>query len=206
MGNSPYIPCEVLLPPKQLEKLVSSAGTFLKHALVEPKHILKAVAWDMAAASDVSEVCDDIARWRLTLESVRTPQSARRARKQPRPFPVPPTPQPVFTPLPAPRLNPPTARTNGNRHRGRRGAAPVSSRQMASTPSTPLPARNPVHYSFPTPVYDHFFNSIPGTRTFIPTPLRVPLPSVNFTSSPSQFTVPFTSSPLPPATPGPSQL
>ncbi|KAJ7860559.1 hypothetical protein B0H14DRAFT_3134812 [Mycena olivaceomarginata] len=48
MGNSPYIPCEVILPPKQLEKLVASAGTFLKHALVEPKHIQKVVAWDMA--------------------------------------------------------------------------------------------------------------------------------------------------------------
>jgi hypothetical protein len=84
MGSSPYIPCEVLLPPKQLEKLVSSCGTFLNHAVVEPKHILKAVPWDMAPASDVAEVCNIIARWRLTLDITRTPQSARRARKQPR--------------------------------------------------------------------------------------------------------------------------
>ncbi|KAK6988987.1 hypothetical protein R3P38DRAFT_2460809, partial [Favolaschia claudopus] len=65
MGNSPYIPCEVLLPPKQLEKLVSSCATFLKHSLVEPHHIKKAVGWDMAADEDVAEVCDVIAGWRL---------------------------------------------------------------------------------------------------------------------------------------------
>ncbi|KAJ7847580.1 hypothetical protein B0H14DRAFT_3675401 [Mycena olivaceomarginata] len=57
MRNSPYIPCEVLLPPKQLEKLVASAGTFLKHPLIEPKHIQKAGPWDMAPDSDVAEAC-----------------------------------------------------------------------------------------------------------------------------------------------------
>ncbi|KAJ7819693.1 hypothetical protein B0H14DRAFT_3472864 [Mycena olivaceomarginata] len=127
MGNSPYIPCEVLLPPKQLEKLVVSAGTFLKHALVEPKHVLKAIPWDMAAASDVSDVCDIIARWRLTLDIVRTPQSERRTRKQPRSLPTTPlTPQQVFTPIPA-ALGPPTPGTSGRRPRG-------SSRGRGGTP------------------------------------------------------------------------
>ncbi|KAJ7847906.1 hypothetical protein B0H14DRAFT_2583297 [Mycena olivaceomarginata] len=55
MSLCPYISCHVLLPPKQLEKLVESSGTFLKHAIVEPKHVLKAVPWDMAPASDVGE-------------------------------------------------------------------------------------------------------------------------------------------------------
>ncbi|KAJ7028827.1 hypothetical protein C8F04DRAFT_1289473, partial [Mycena alexandri] len=82
MGNSPYIPCEVILPPKQLERLVASAGTFLAHARVEPKHIQKAAPWDMCADSDVVEVCDIISRWRLTLEIRRTPQSARRPQKR----------------------------------------------------------------------------------------------------------------------------
>ncbi|KAF8184132.1 P-loop containing nucleoside triphosphate hydrolase protein [Mycena galopus ATCC 62051] len=117
MGSSPYIPCEVLLPPKQLEKLVSSCGTFLNHALVEPKHVLKAVPWDMAPASDVAEVCDIIACWRLTLDIPRTPQSACRARKQP-PSQPPVTPQPVFTPRPAALPNPATPRSSGNGRRG----------------------------------------------------------------------------------------
>ncbi|KAJ7722917.1 hypothetical protein B0H14DRAFT_3900365 [Mycena olivaceomarginata] len=40
-----------------LEKLVASAGTFLKHPLIEPKHIQKAGPWDMAPDSDVAEAC-----------------------------------------------------------------------------------------------------------------------------------------------------
>jgi hypothetical protein len=58
MGNSPYIPCEVILPPRQLEKLVAAAGTFLTHAFVESKHIQKAIQWEMAAPTDLAEVCD----------------------------------------------------------------------------------------------------------------------------------------------------
>ena len=73
MGNSPYIPCEVLLPPKQLEKLVTSAGTFLKHPLVEPKHIQKAVPWDMAPDSDVAEVCGLLHRGRVRDAAARYP-------------------------------------------------------------------------------------------------------------------------------------
>ncbi|KAJ7263904.1 hypothetical protein C8J57DRAFT_1718899 [Mycena rebaudengoi] len=57
MGNSPYIPCEVILPPKKLEKLVVAAGTFLTHVLVEPKHIQKAIQWEMAAPTDLAETC-----------------------------------------------------------------------------------------------------------------------------------------------------
>jgi hypothetical protein len=153
----------------------------LKHALVEPKHILKAVPWDMAPASDISEVCDIIARWRLTLDIVRTPQSARRARKQPRSVPVPITPQPVFTPHPAAQPNLPTPRSSGNRGRGNsrgRGGTPranVPSRQMASTAATPLPALNPIRNPFPTPTYDDFFSSLASSRTFTPTALRFPM-------------------------------
>jgi hypothetical protein len=199
MGNSPYIPCEVLLPPKQLEKLVVSAGTFLKHALVEPKHVLKAIPWDMAAASDVSDVCDIIARWRLTLDIVRTPQSERRTRKQPRSLPTTPlTPQPVFTPIPA-ALGPPTPGTSG-RHprgssRGRGGTprVPAGSRQNAP-PSMRAPILPAVQHPFPTPSYDDFWSTFSSrsTSTFTPTPLRTPLP--------------LTSSPVPSATPGPSRL
>ncbi|KAJ7037881.1 hypothetical protein C8F04DRAFT_1180008 [Mycena alexandri] len=121
MGDSPYIPCEVLLPPKQLEKLVASAGTFLKHPLVEPKHIQKAVPWDMAPDADIAEVCDIISSWRLTLDIRRTPQSARRPHKRAQQAPVVPTPQPIFAPVPpaSPRSSP------RGRGRGRGRAVPV---------------------------------------------------------------------------------
>jgi hypothetical protein len=76
MGNGPYIPCEVILPPKQLEKLVASADTFLTHTSIEPKHIRKAIAWDLAVDSDISEARDTTACRRPTPETRRTPQPA----------------------------------------------------------------------------------------------------------------------------------
>jgi hypothetical protein len=102
---------ECVLPPKQLEKLVTAAGTFLNHALVEAKHVKKAAAWELASATDISEVCQVISSWRLTLEISRTPQSARRQRKQPRTTPaIPLTLQTVFTPMP-PRWTRPSLAT-----------------------------------------------------------------------------------------------
>jgi hypothetical protein len=186
MGNSPYIPCEVILPPKQLEKLVASAGTFLTHTSVEPKHIRKAVAWDLAVDSDISEVCDIIARWRLTLEIRRTPQSARRPHKRTQQDAVSVFPQPVFTPLPpvVPQSNP------SPRGRGRRGRAratvthsAVSTRPLSAL-ATPFPTPQ---NSFQTPgsSYDDFFSSVSTSRTFTPTPLRLPLSSPYPTPGPS---------------------
>ncbi|KAJ7431902.1 hypothetical protein FB451DRAFT_1318337 [Mycena latifolia] len=186
MGNSPYIPCEVILPPKQLEKLVASSGTFLNRALVEPKHILKAVPWDMAPASDVAEVCDIISRWRLTLDIARTPQSARRPRKQTHRDPVPITPQPVFTPLPSEAARPVQSSPRGSgRWRGpSRGRPAASSQSVQAIPpppssiSTPMPALNFTPNQFPTPSYNDFFTSLSATRTFTPTPRCFPLSSV----------------------------
>ncbi|KAJ7748596.1 hypothetical protein B0H16DRAFT_1552613 [Mycena metata] len=178
IGNSPYIPCEVLLPPKQLERLVASAGTFLKHPLVEPKHVQKAVPWDMAPDSDVAEVCDVIARWRLTLDIRRTPQSARRPRKRTQQAPTAPTPQPVFTQVPptAPRSSP------RGRGRGRGRAAPVRSSLSAHpTPpsSTPVSSSQTPVSSTPSMRYDDFFSAIPASRTFTPRPLHFTPVNVN---------------------------
>ncbi|KAJ7017114.1 hypothetical protein C8F04DRAFT_1157447 [Mycena alexandri] len=193
MGNSPYIPCEVLLPPKQLEKLVASAGTFLTRPLVEPKHIQKAVPWDMAPDSDVAEVCDIISRWRLTLDIRRTPQSARRPRKRTQQAAVAPTPQPVFTHAPPAAAPSPRPSPRG-RGRGRGRAAPVRSGLSAhpTPPSSTLVSSS--QYSFQTPVsstqsmrYDDFFSAIPASRTFTPRPL--PFTPVNSnTPQPPQFT------------------
>ncbi|KAJ7323632.1 hypothetical protein DFH08DRAFT_1029232 [Mycena albidolilacea] len=112
----------------------------------EPKHILKAVPWDMAPASNVVEVCDIIVRWRLTLDIMRTPQSACRVRKQLRPQPLPITPQPVFTPQPAALPNPATPRSFGNRRRGGSHGGlggtlreNITSQQLSSTATTPHP-------------------------------------------------------------------
>lgn len=169
MGNSPYLPCEVVLPPKQLEKLVASCGTFLNHTLVQPKHIQKVVAWEMAPASDVSEVCDVIASWRITLEIPRTPQSRRRPRKRGRQTPVPPTPQPVFTPVPSSSQPLPSPRTSGAarqgtfRARGTPTQPSVSNRTRPATYPTPLSTPQAA-----TPSYDDFFSSLTSSRTFTP--------------------------------------
>ncbi|KAK6967026.1 hypothetical protein R3P38DRAFT_3244809 [Favolaschia claudopus] len=64
----------------------------------------------MAPAADVSEVCDVISRWRLTLEITRTPPSARRARKQPRAQGPSPAPPPVFNLPTATHSSPSTPR------------------------------------------------------------------------------------------------
>jgi hypothetical protein len=180
MGNSPYIPCEVILPPKQLEKLVASSGTFLTHTLVEPKHIQKAVTWDMAPDSAIAEVCDIISRWRLTLDIRRTPQSARRPKKRTQHNAVAVIPQPVFTPPPfaTPQFN----RSPRGRGRGRaRGATPHSALSMrplsALATSSPVPVPTQTPFQTPTSRYDDFFSSISASRTFNPTPLRFPPPS-----------------------------
>ncbi|KAJ7448109.1 hypothetical protein FB451DRAFT_1289255 [Mycena latifolia] len=175
MGNSPYIPCEVLLPLKQLEKLVAAAGTFLNHARVEAKHIQKAVAWDMASATDVAEVCAVISGWRLTLEISRTPQSAQRQRKQPRTLPVPLTPQPIFTPMPPRSARPPlpTPAASGSAHgrvlpRGTSRRTPSNRQNLP--PATPFsafssPSINPFPSTPQTPSYDDFFASFTSRRT-----------------------------------------
>ncbi|KAJ7707105.1 hypothetical protein B0H14DRAFT_721550, partial [Mycena olivaceomarginata] len=174
MGNSPYIPCEVLLPPKQLEKLVTSAGTFLKHPLVEPKHIQKAVPWDMAPDSDVAEVCDVISRWHLTLDIRRTPQSARRPRKRTQQTPVASTPQPIFTASPR----------GSARGRGRgRGARTVSA-HYPTPPQFATPAStSQSQFATPGSRYDDFFSSISTSRTFIATPLRFPPLNLTFNTA-----------------------
>ncbi|KAK6984171.1 hypothetical protein R3P38DRAFT_2576557 [Favolaschia claudopus] len=158
------MPAEVILPPKQLEKIVSSAGTFLSQALVEPKHILKVVQWDMAPADDVSQVCDVIMRWRLTLDIVRTPPSARRARKQPRSS-VPPPPLAPFT-LPLTQQNPSTPRSDairgrGGSIRGRRGTPRANISHQTALAQTPLAQvqHNFNQNSFATPTYDDFFST-----------------------------------------------
>ncbi|KAJ7791457.1 hypothetical protein B0H14DRAFT_2935254 [Mycena olivaceomarginata] len=163
MGNSPYIPAECVLPPKQLEKLVAAASTFLKHSLVEAKHIKKAIAWELASATDIAEVCQVISGWRLTLEISRTPQSARRQRKQPRITPaIPLTPQPIFTPMPPRSARPPLAApasSSGSR------VQPVYPR-TTSTRQTPSNRQNPPP-SFPiySPAATNAFPHTPQTPT-----------------------------------------
>ncbi|KAK7035040.1 hypothetical protein R3P38DRAFT_3184557 [Favolaschia claudopus] len=182
MGNSPYVPCEVILPPKQLEKLVSSAGTFLKHSLVESHHIRKAVDWDMAAETDVNEVCDVISRWRLTLDIRRTPQSARRPRKRPQTGASPSITQPVFTVAPntaSPSRNSRESPRGTGRGYGRgrargRGATPSS--RPAAPPGTPIPTHLP-SFEMPPSRYDDFFSTVASTRTFTPIPFRQPFTS-----------------------------
>ncbi|KAJ7901006.1 hypothetical protein B0H14DRAFT_2670424 [Mycena olivaceomarginata] len=180
-GNSPYIPAECVLPPKQLEKLVAAASTFLKHSLLEAKHVKKAIAWELASATDIAEVCQVISGWRLTLEISRTPQSARRQRKQPRTTPaVPLTPQPIFTPMPPRSTRPPLAApaASGSRaHPGLRRA--TSTQQTASTrqnlPPPAFPLYSPAATSaFPrtpqTPTYDDFFASLHSSASRYSTP------------------------------------
>ncbi|KAK6995636.1 hypothetical protein R3P38DRAFT_2567174 [Favolaschia claudopus] len=165
-GNSPYIPCEVLLPPKQLEKIVSSAATFLGKSIVEPRHVLKVVPWDMAPAADVSEVCDVISRWRLTLDIVRTPPSARRARKQARAHGPPPAPPPIFSLLTPAHSSPSTPRGRGGSLRGARGTSrrTNSIRPPTFLTQTPLPSAQHTSNPFPTPTYDDFFSGIASSH------------------------------------------
>jgi hypothetical protein len=174
MGNSPYVPCEVLLPPKQLEKLVASAGTFLKLPLIEPKHIQKAVPWDMAPDSDVAEVCNIISRWRLTLDIRRTPQSARRPHKRTQQTPIVSTPQPIFTSSPR----------GSARGRGRGGRA-VPARPSFSVNPTPPVSMSQSQFETPGSRYDDFFSSLSASRTFTAAPLHFPPPNSNFTTAPS---------------------
>ncbi|KAJ7722836.1 hypothetical protein B0H16DRAFT_1599805 [Mycena metata] len=180
MGNSPYLPPECVLPPKQLEKLVAAAGTFLKHALVEPKHVRKAVTWELAAETDITQVCGVISGWRLTLNISRTPPSERRQGKQPRTF-MAPIAQPVFSPMP-PRPSRQPLATPGPSTRGRRPAHGLSPNRTASTRQNipPLsaptslysPADNP--FSRTPTAYDGFFSTYRRPSSTYSTPQNTP--------------------------------
>ncbi|KAJ7876875.1 hypothetical protein B0H14DRAFT_2713373 [Mycena olivaceomarginata] len=180
MGNSPYIPAECVLPPKQLEKLVAAASTFLKHSLVEAKHIKKAIAWELASATDIAEVCQVISGWRLTLEISRTPQSARRQRKQPRTTPaIPLTPQPIFTPMPPRSARPPLAAPASSGSRVQPGLPRTTSTRQTpsnrqnSPPSFPIyspAATNAFPHTPQTPTYDDFFASLHSSASRYSTP------------------------------------
>ncbi|KAJ7795465.1 hypothetical protein B0H14DRAFT_2919235 [Mycena olivaceomarginata] len=147
------------------------ASTFLKHSLVEAKHIKKAIAWELASATDIAEVCQVISGWRLTLEISRTPQSARRQRKQPRITPaIPLTPQPIFTPMPPRSARPPLAAPASPPDLG---CNPTPSNRQNPPPSFPIyspAATNAFPHTPQTPTYDDFFASIHSSASRYSTP------------------------------------
>ena len=83
-GSSVFISRDFGLPPKQMEKIVSSCSSFLASTDIGKKEVLKIVRPDLASDEDFADISRIISEWREGLNIVRTPKSHRRAHKKAR--------------------------------------------------------------------------------------------------------------------------
>lgn len=110
-GSSVFISRDFGLPPKQMEKLVSSSGKFLSVATVTEKQVLGIVHLDLAIGTDLADICSVISDWRDGMNISRTPHSQKRPTKRTR-AETPVVPQPNFG---SPAISPSTPRQSQQR-------------------------------------------------------------------------------------------
>lgn len=72
-GSCPMLSWKVGLPPKQTEKLVSNAGTFLRRREVTAASVLGVVKLDLLSPAEVEEVAKVIGVWREKALVTQTP-------------------------------------------------------------------------------------------------------------------------------------
>ena len=115
-GSSVFISRDFGLPPKQMEKIVSSCGKFLASVDIGKTEVLKVAKLDLASDEDFTDISHVILEWREGLNITRTPQSQRWARKKARPAVDVRTPvaQPNFGSSARPSSSTPKPRQLGN--------------------------------------------------------------------------------------------
>jgi hypothetical protein len=115
-GSSVFISCDFGLPPKQMEKIVSSCSEFLALADIGKKEVLKVAKLDLASDEDFADISRVILEWRDGLNITQTLQSQRRAHKKARTVVDVHTPmaQPDFGSNARPSSSTPKPRQSGN--------------------------------------------------------------------------------------------
>jgi hypothetical protein len=69
-GSSVFISRDFGLPPKQMEKIVSSCSSFLASTDIGKKEVLKVVRLDLASDEDFADISCIISEWREGLNIV----------------------------------------------------------------------------------------------------------------------------------------
>lgn len=72
-GSSPLLSWKVGLPPKQTDKILANAASFLRLREVTPEAVLKVVKLDLLLAVEVEEVAKVIGEWREEAVITATP-------------------------------------------------------------------------------------------------------------------------------------